>query len=204
MQQIRLPVVLVPGINDNVGKVAYLAAQLQRAGFETYPISPQPSSGAVEIQVLAEQLSAMIQEQLGNRPIYLFGFSMGGLIGRYYVQKLGGAAHVEKLVTLATPNQGTWMGRVYFNRPACRQMLPNSDFLAGLNRDLSALAQVDYTSIWTRLDLTIVPAHSSWLPVGTMLPIISPVHGWLLRDPLVVRVVVEQFVEAATRAGKKE
>jgi triacylglycerol lipase len=33
---------------------------------------------------------------------------MGGLIGLYYVKKLGGASKVRKLIMLGTPIRGTW------------------------------------------------------------------------------------------------
>jgi triacylglycerol lipase len=202
-----LPVVLVPGFRDDVRKVSYLARRLQSVGFSTHAISPQPSTGEMEIQDLAQQLAASIQEELvPEGSFHLFGFSMGGLICRYYVQRLGGADRVAKLVTVATPNRGSWLVRLYPDLPACRQMLPGSDFLLMLNRDLAPLEQVDYTSLWSRLDMTIVPAYSSWLPVGRHLTVSFPIHGWLLRDAHVVGRVVDQFLcaEAARSQAQAE
>ncbi|MEX1019116.1 MAG: alpha/beta fold hydrolase [Litorilinea sp.] len=192
-----LPVVLVPGFRDDMRKVAYLARRLTAAGFVPHAISPQPTDGSVPLETLAHQLDAAVTTDFAPATrIHLFGFSMGGLIARYYVQKLDGAARVEKLVTLATPNHGSWMAWLYPRLPACRQMRPGSAFLAALNRDLSPLAQANYTSIWARQDLTIVPASSARLPIGTMIPLHHPIHGWLLRDPRVVGAVVDQFVQA--------
>lgn len=193
----NVPVVLVPGFRDNERKVAYLARRLRARGFAPHAVSPQPSDGSAGLDALAAQLAAAIETRLGSQTrFHLFGFSMGGLIGRYYIQKLAGAPRVEKFVTLATPNRGSWMSRIYPHLPACVQMRPDSTFLADLNRDLSTLDQVDYTSIWSSLDLTVVPATSSRLPVGTMMPLVSPVHGWLLRDARVVDTVVTQFAGA--------
>jgi triacylglycerol lipase len=69
-------------------------------------------------------------------------------------------------------------------------MRPGSPFLAELNRDLSALEQLNFTSIWTPVDLTIMPAVSSVLPVGEIIPILSPFHRTLTLDPRVTSTIV--------------
>ncbi|OUC05635.1 hypothetical protein RY27_26030, partial [Litorilinea aerophila] len=152
---------------------------------------PQPSTGEVALEQLAGQLAEAIVARFGeSRPLNLFGFSMGGLIVRYYLQILGGVERVQRLVTLATPHRGTWLGWL-FRREASRQMRPGSAFLQELNRDLSPLERVQFTSIWTPLDLTIVPAWSSRLPVGRSQIVWAPFHGTLLQNPRVHRAVVQ-------------
>ena len=51
---------------------------------------------------------------------------MGGLIARYYVQRLGGDARVHTLVTLGTPHGGTAAAYLVPHRLA-RQLRPDSD-----------------------------------------------------------------------------
>jgi triacylglycerol lipase len=144
----------------------------------------------VRIETLAEQLAAYIDATFAHdEPIHLFGFSMGGLICRYYVQQLAGVERVHRLVTLASPHQGTWMAHLYQRRPACIQMRPGSRFLNALNHDLSALDAIDFISLWTPLDLTIMPATSSQLPVGRTVRVLSPAHGLLLHDPRVLHTI---------------
>jgi len=46
------------------------------------------------------------------------------------------------------------------------EMRTSSTFLNSLNRDTESLTRVQYASIWTPLDLMIVPASSSQMPVG--------------------------------------
>jgi len=164
-------------------------------------ISPQPSNGAVGIEVLAARLAAQIDADFApQQPLNLVGFSMGGLICRTYVQKLGGAARVRRLVTLATPHQGTWLAYL-FNRPACLQMRPGSAFLANLNSDLSALEQIRFTSLWTPLDLTILPARSSQMKVGETISIVSPFHRALLFDPRVLRRIADLLRQPVDKAA---
>jgi len=185
------PTILVPGFKDDVHILRRLVTFLDKAGLNPYPISPQPSNGAVGIEVLAGQLATAIDAAFGpTQPINLVGFSMGGLICRTYVQKLGGVTRTRRLITVATPHQGTWTAYTY-RQPACLQMRPGSAFLTELNEDISPLAQIKFSSIWTPLDLTILPATSSCLLVGEMRPIISPFHGTLLFDPRVMRLVAE-------------
>lgn len=193
------PTILVPGFSDDARCLRPLERFLQREGIPTYAISPQPSDGRVGIEVLAERLAAAITARFSAAtPLNLVGFSMGGLICRSYVQQMGGISQTEHLLTIATPHQGTWTAYTY-NRPACIQMRPGSHFLTKLNQDLSPLQSINFTSIWTPLDLTIVPATSSYLPIGEMAPILSPFHRTLVIDPRILQAVATHLRKPPTR-----
>ena len=45
-----------------------------------------------------------ICEQTGHDRVHVVGHSLGGLIARYYVQRMGGDARVHTLCTLGTPH----------------------------------------------------------------------------------------------------
>ena len=47
-----------------------------------------------------------IVAETGFERIHIIGHSLGGLIARYYVTRLGGDARVHTLVTLGTPHDG--------------------------------------------------------------------------------------------------
>ena len=189
------PIVLTPGYQDDERKMTWLASSMTRAGLHPVIISPQPTDGTVGIDALAHQLAAEIESQLGpEQPFDFFGFSMGGLIGRYYVQCLGGAARVQRFVTVATPHRGTLTAYLVPNRPAMAQMYPDSDFLSDLNQDLSALTQLDFMAFWTPFDLSVTPAHHGYLPELPSTRLYSPFHATLLHDPIVRREVVKTFL----------
>jgi triacylglycerol lipase len=76
-------------------------------------------------------------------------------------------------------------------RPAAKQMRPRSPFIRELNRDLTFLARLQFTSIWSPLDTMIVPSSSSLLPVGTMRRILSPAHVLMPYDPQIMRAVLD-------------
>ncbi len=115
---------------------------------------------------------------------------MGGVVSRYYVQRLGGVERVRRLVTVSSPHHGTAMAYL-MGRPGVVQMRPGSALLADLNGDLAALEHVDLTSIWSPLDLMIVPPNSSRLPVGREVLVAAPLHALMIRDPRALHAVAE-------------
>lgn len=181
--------ILVPGFLDREDFLEPLARYLRGRGLSAHCVTPQPTSGELPIEQLATRLDVWLHKNLPvEQPINLVGFSMGGLICRTYVQQLDGRQRVKRLITLATPHHGTYTGYL-FRRPATIQMRPHSAFLSDLNRNLSALAALDFTSIWTPLDLTIVPATSSRMPVGESVMIIVPLHPHFPFDRRVMKAV---------------
>jgi triacylglycerol lipase len=194
----RRPVVLVPGYRDRAAKLARLAHYLRRQGIEAIPLSPQPSDGAAGVDELAHQLAGEIDAHVGpHRSFDLFGFSMGGLIGRYYLQRLNGVGRMVRLVTLATPHLGSWSAYGVPPRPAILQMRPGSPFLRDLNDDLSALDRVDFLALWTPFDLSVTPATFAYLPGRPAQRLLSPFHGLLVYDPSVQRAIADALLAPA-------
>lgn len=186
----QIPVVLTPGYEDDERKVTYLARRLHRLGRTPIALAPQPSDGTVVIEELAQRLAALIDAAVGTeRAFDFFGFSMGGLIGRYYLQHLGGAARVQRFVTLATPHRGTYSAHLVNGKPAVAQMRPGSDFLTRLNDDPVHLDAVEFVALWTPFDLSVTPSNHAYVPGRPQRVLYSPFHGTLLRDPWVLAAV---------------
>lgn len=187
--------ILVPGWLDNVRTLGRLRTFLELAGHKAVICSPQPSDGSAPIPRLSQQLADFIDGGFAaDEPINLFGFSMGGLINRYYLQKMDGWRRVRKFVTAASPHRGTMTAKLATYQAAL-QMRPDSEFILDLNSDLSVLERVQFTSIWSPFDLTIVPANSSVLPVGKTRRVWSPAHGVMMYDPNVMRVIAQVLAE---------
>ena len=70
-------------------------------------------------------------------------------------------------------------------------MRPGSRFLEDLNRDVEMLDRISFTSIWTPLDLMIVPANSSRVAAGRPIRVRTLAHPLLVRDPRVLRLVLK-------------
>lgn len=186
------PVLLIHGIDDTIAIFAPLKQYLSDRGWpEIHALNLLPNNGDLGLDKLAEQVRDYIDHHLAAQPqIDILGFSMGGIIGRYYIQRLGGLQRVRRFVTLSSPHNGTWTA--YFRANAgASQMRPNSEFLQDLNQTVEELEQIEFTSVWTPYDMMIVPTESSRLPVGTMrqLPVLA--HPFMVSDERSLALVAE-------------
>ncbi len=173
-------VVLVHGIWDTSRVFARMSRWLEARGFRTLAVDLTPSDGTVGLEELARQLREFVERELAPGESFdLIGFSMGGLVSRYYVQRLGGVERVGRLITISTPHRGTYWAYTAGN-VGSRQMQPGSKFLVELNRDMAILERVRVASIWTPLDLMIVPAGSSRL--GEEFRVMVGLHAWMVRS----------------------
>jgi triacylglycerol lipase len=185
----RNPLLLLHGLGDTSRLFKRLKAYLEERGWQVHTIDLSPNNGKAGLEVLAGQVHAYIQQHLGpGAPLDLIGFSMGGLVARYYVQRLGGLQHVQRLITISSPHQGTWTAYL-LPRLGVRQMRPGSEFLQDLDSDRHQLKSIRFTSIWTPLDLMIVPARSSILPEARTVRLLVSHHAGMAGNERVMREV---------------
>ncbi len=189
----RNPVVLVHGIFSDSGDFARMARHLRAEGWEVFTPDLKPNGGEAGIDELAHQLAAYNERQLPGRKLDLVGFSMGGLVSRYYLQRLSGLRHVERFVSLAAPHHGTVLAR-WHGGSGGRHMRPQSDLLRDLGRDADQLSRVKFTSIYTPLDLIIVPARSSEMPQAKNVRIWAAMHPSLILEKRCLRAVAEALL----------
>jgi triacylglycerol lipase len=178
----RNPVLLVHGIWDTGRVFRRMIPFLNERGWKVYDLDLAPNNGTKGLDDLAQQVVNKVESTFGReQPFDLLGFSMGGIVSRYYVQRLSGINQVQRFISLSAPNNGTAIA--YFNQSlGCVQMRPNSALLRDLNSDAQMLSQINFTSIWTPFDTMIVPADSSRMPVGdnVVVPVLN--HAWMLVD----------------------
>ncbi len=156
-------VILVHGIYDTAWTLRKLERRLTEAGFTVHVTPFKPNNGSVPLEESARQIAARIEAAVPpGTPISLVGFSMGGLIARYYVQRLADPSQVETLVTIASPHHGTWLAWFGLHQ-AVRQMRPGSEFLEELDSDVGKFSSIRWVTIRTPLDLMILPSVSTKL-----------------------------------------
>jgi len=176
------PVLLVHGIGDTEAVFRKMRNHLVEKGWSVYGINLVPNNGDVGLDILAQQLANYIAANFApEQTIDLVGFSMGGIVSRYYIQRLGGISRVQRFITISSPHYGTVIAYASW-RTGCVQMRTNSDFLKDLNSDAVMLQHLNFTSMWTPYDLMIVPAKSSQMPVGREVIIPAASHPWMLTD----------------------
>lgn len=90
----------------------------------------------------------------------LVGHSLGGLLVRWYVQEMGGAPHVERIVTLATPHAGTRSARIAPG-PLRGAMLPGNAVVRRLRRGRHRARRIEHTALVGAADLMVTPTASA-------------------------------------------
>jgi triacylglycerol lipase len=132
-----------------------------------------------------ERIVDRFYEKHSFEKIDIIGHSMGGLIGLYYVKRLGGHRLVRNLITLGAPFSGTWtslLGIFPFGLVAkgVWQMMPGSTFLKNLQADPLEAHETKTISIAAKYD-TICPPKTCHLK-GAVNHVIPVGHASLLMD----------------------
>jgi triacylglycerol lipase len=191
------PLVLVHGLLDSPAVFNPLKREL--AGRRQPLLSPALPLGLGRTPILAaaERLGSHIEAAFGTEtPIDLLGFSMGGVIGRCWIQLLGGHQRSRRFLSVGSPQQGTltarpWPGRLF---RGIADLRPGSPLLRRLNSELAVLERLDCLSFYSALDLVVLPGWQAVLPVGPrrMLPVL--IHPQLLRDRAALQPLVHELL----------
>lgn len=110
---------------------------------------------------IAEEIEK-VREQHNGKKVDIIAHSMGGLVSRWYIEKLNGKESVSKLITLGTPHYGTYIAYLGYITPAGREMVPGSTFIRELNED-PLPDEVSYTAVRGSLDPLIIPTENAKL-----------------------------------------
>jgi pimeloyl-ACP methyl ester carboxylesterase len=141
--------------------------------------------GTGDIAASAQQLASFVSRVLaatGAPKVDIVGHSQGGMMPRYYISFLGGAAKVDKLIGLAPSNYGTTLdgltvlgeklgllspvnSALSTTCDACVEQEAGSAFLAALNARPMAPG-ASYTVIETIGDEVVTPYTNAFLPAG--------------------------------------
>ncbi|MET7782006.1 MULTISPECIES: esterase/lipase family protein [Streptomyces] len=156
------PVVLLHGFIDNRSVFVLLRRNLAQHGrqhIESLNYSPLTN----DIRAAAELLGRHIEdicERTGRDQVDIVGHSLGGLIARYYVQRLGGDLRVRTLVTLGTPHAGTKVIPLMNAHPIVRQMRPGSEVIEELRKPAPD-CRTQFVSFWSDLDHLMDPLETA-------------------------------------------
>ncbi|MGW3831983.1 lipase family alpha/beta hydrolase [Streptomyces microflavus] len=156
------PVVLLHGFIDNRSVFVLLRRTLARHG-RRHLASLNYSPLTRDLRTAAGLLGRHVEEvcaRTGQREVDIVGHSLGGLIARYYVQRLGGDRRVRTLVTLGTPHGGTAVAPGAGIHPIVRQMRGRSALIEELRRPAPG-CRTRFVSFWSELDQVMVPVQTA-------------------------------------------
>lgn len=157
------PILLVHGIIDNRSVFTLLRRSLLRRGFGRV-VTMNYSVLTQDVRTAAGRLGRLVERictETGYEKVHVVGHSLGGLIARYYVQRLGGDARVHTLVTLGAPHAGTHAARLLPHR-LVRQLRPGSELMTELAMPAMG-CQTRFVAFWSDLDQVIIPKSSARL-----------------------------------------
>lgn len=174
--------VFVHGLGANRAGFLPMQAWLRACGHRRQIAWRYRSRGSIE--AIALGLKALLDAEVRGGRIDLVAHSMGGLVARVYLQMLGGARRVDRLVTLGTPHFGSHAAS-FIPSALVRQLLPGSPFLRHLNA-CPAPAGVRTLSVVAGRDLLVQPVESSACPFGDVLRFDELGHLELLFRPQVL------------------
>ena len=157
------PVLLLYGFMSTRRTFEVLEHRLRRDHFCVWSINLGglfDAFNTLGIDVLAEKVREKVERLYGRfpnmGPMSIIGHSLGGLIGRYYVKRLGGDSRVKNLITLGTPHNGSptaYLGVLTHGlvSRSVWQMTPMSPFIRRLK--MGAFPRhVRFTSIYSKSD----------------------------------------------------
>lgn len=185
------PVLLLHGIWHRGDQMRSIARALRDHGRDRVrAIDFTPASGAATISELADQVDREARAIGAGDRIDLVGFSMGALVGRFWIKRRGGAELTRRYVSIAGPHHGTRTAHLW-PTPGAREMRPGSELMNDLAADEAEWLGVEAAVVWNPLDLMIVPAASARLAGADDRSISVALHGLMPYDRRVVSSVVE-------------
>ena len=185
-----IPLVLVHGLWDTPRLFHRLIQGLDQADRPLLAPHLPHGLGWVPLRQLALRLDQHIQQRFGaDTSVDLLGFSMGGVIGRIWLQELGGAQRTRRFYSVGSPQQGTLAAQLIPRQllAGAADMKVGSRLLRQLNCQPDALTQVECCSFFCRWDLMVCPGWKAVLPLGRHVEIPVWTHKQLISHPAAIQ-----------------
>jgi pimeloyl-ACP methyl ester carboxylesterase len=198
----RTPVVLVHGYGSNRSAWYPLEQRLLRSGF-AHVDAVSYNAGVMDLPEIAHRVvhdCARAMERARTDQVHLVGHSLGGVVVRYTVARLGLAPHVRTAVTVATPHGGTALALCAGGHMA-RSLGPGSWLL----RELQAItwpSGVRWINYYSDLDLIVRPDSARVRgrdQAAQDIRVQGAGHVGILRAPAFLDSVVAELVESYNR-----
>ena len=147
--------ILLPGYTETQFIFYRLRKQLEVNDIGYRILRYKPFLGSLEKQI--DKLEILVSEMIMSNPnieIYLIGHSMGGLVGRRYLEK-SGRRGVKGLIMVSTPHKGTFLAKFGFGTSS-KDIVPESVFIKRLKKKPIS----NTLNIYSKGDNLIVPLTS--------------------------------------------
>jgi triacylglycerol lipase len=185
---VPVPVLLVHGFDGSAESWKVMVSRLLAAGYPrdrvdaiSYDSNGSNVAAAARIAAAVDALRARTHSQR----VDIVSHSMGAIGSRYYLEKLGGTAHVAAYASLAGVNTGTVLAYGCYLIVSCQEMVPTSPLLDLLNRNFQPAGPTRWAAWWSPCDTVIVPQDHAELPGARNTETACIGHSDLKTDPTV-------------------
>lgn len=187
LMQGRHPVLLVHGYGCSRGVWWLVRKRLEAAGHSVATVSLAPPYISLgRLEPLLNQRIEEICAATGSRQLTLVCHSMGGLIARCYLARHG-KERIARLITLASPHQGSDMCQIGFGQNA-REMTSGSLWLQDMAAEPLTVPAV---SLRNAYDNYVMPQDNQRLPGASDIELPPVGHIAMLYDARVANRLIE-------------
>lgn len=196
------PVLIIQGFLAPTLTNFILKTRLRGAGFlaEDVPLEGLNGGDIRDSARIVEMSVNAMRARAGTQKVDIIGISMGGLIGLYYLRKLGGDAYVRRFVSIGAPFNGTPFAYImqaltFGKAPGAGQMIPGSELLTELG-DSSFKHSAEMYSFHASADAfvsenaarlegaTMIKSENGFWPAGHYTPLFLKQDFTLIKDIL--------------------
>ncbi len=187
------PIILVPGYHMNRWSLLPFQVYLYRCGYHNiWPINnPILKDDVFEF---VENLHTCVEAyyEVHKEPIILLGHSMGGLIGRHYIERYG-SEKIKAQISCGTPYRGTKTYRLAKGLLGT-QFKPDSNVCC-----ITEAPDIPHLIIWSTRDWVVVPCPNAHLDHSNEMVITDAGHlGMIVSIPVFRRVF--EFIDSLQRS----
>ena len=193
----RNPIILIHGLWNSSSIFSFITSKLDEQGVDYFAPTLNHSFGMTSIVELTNLMDQLILEKYGlQQEIDVLGFSMGGVIGRYWINKFNGYKRTKRFITIGSPHNGTLTSQLVPKYPfrGISEMKINSSLLRDLANYDYFLNDIDCISFFTYWDLMVFPGWRANLNVGEKISLNIFKHRNLVRNPAAVERIIERLM----------
>ena len=193
----RNPIILIHGLWNTSSIFSFITSKLDEQGVDYFAPTLNHSFGMTSIVELTNLMDQLILEKYGlQQEIDVLGFSMGGVIGRYWINKFNGYKRTRRFITIGSPHNGTLASQLVPKYPfrGISEMKINSSLLRDLAKYDYFLNDIECISFFTFWDLMVFPGWRAHLNVGEKISLKILKHRNLVRNPAAVERILERIM----------
>ncbi len=188
---------MIHGLWNTASIFSSMTSKLDDIGIEYFAPTLNHSYGMTSIIDLTYLLNELILQKYGlEKEIDILGFSMGGIIGRYWIKKFKGYKRTKRFITVGSPHKGTLASQLIPQYPfkGISEMKINSSVLRELSNYDYLLNGINCISFFTYWDLMVFPGWRAYMNAGEKISLKVYKHKNLVRNSVSVERIIKELL----------